>query len=384
MNIKKQNLSFNVTDTPKIINIGNESQIVDIPNEQILENNNQNFKIHEDTIEQLAERILKDGQLSPCIVSPLPDGNYELVDGRHRRRAIIKAGLPTTKCIIKNDLTDTQKATYRITLNIFRNNDYLPSEMALSLKELVDLEGSHNAIKKVAEDTSTSRKKIYRYLRLTHLIKPLLDRVDNGNIPLIAAVELSYLTESDQSRLFQFLLNHSDCKITTDIARLVKEAPENLDEIFFQSDDDFDNDFEESENVDNLSTYSEPAVDSSDNAINAIPQDNDYISKEHREIIVKFIISITKIDFYIINLFYDSAECVKYLKEHYIKGHCGGSNEFSNSRVKYDFDSKKFSIHIDNTPYEISYKSLENMIRLYIRDNYSTEDIISVIQKSTR
>ena len=88
-----------------------ENQIIEIPNENIIENNNQRFLIHEDTVEQLAERIAKDGQLSPCIVTPLSDGKYELVDGRHRRRAVIKAGLSTTKCIIKKDLTEKQKAT---------------------------------------------------------------------------------------------------------------------------------------------------------------------------------------------------------------------------------------------------------------------------------
>ena len=82
-----------------------DNQIVEIKNELIIEDNKQKFKIHEDTIDQLAERIAKDGQLSPCIVAPLPNGKYELIDGRHRRRAVIKAGLPTTKCIIKSDFS---------------------------------------------------------------------------------------------------------------------------------------------------------------------------------------------------------------------------------------------------------------------------------------
>ena len=53
-----------------------DNQIVEIKNELIIEDNNQHFQIHEDTIEQLSERIAKDGQLSPCIVAPLPDGKY--------------------------------------------------------------------------------------------------------------------------------------------------------------------------------------------------------------------------------------------------------------------------------------------------------------------
>ena len=67
-----------------------DNQIVEIKNDLIIEDNNQRFKIHDETIEQLAERIAKDGQLSPCIVAPLLNGKYELIDGRHRRRAVIK------------------------------------------------------------------------------------------------------------------------------------------------------------------------------------------------------------------------------------------------------------------------------------------------------
>ena len=104
-----------------------DNQIVEIRIELLIEDNSQRFQIHDETIEQLAERIAKDGQLSPCIVAPLPNGKYELIDGRHRRRAVIKAGLPTTKCIIKTNLTDKEKQTIRLTCNLIRTNDYLPS-----------------------------------------------------------------------------------------------------------------------------------------------------------------------------------------------------------------------------------------------------------------
>ncbi len=174
-----------------------DNQIVEIRNELIVEDNNQRFQIHDETIEQLAECIAKDGQLSPCIVAPLSNGKYELIDGRHRRRAVIKAGLPTTKCIIKTNLTDKQKQTIRLTSNLIRNNDYLPSELAFAYKELSELEN----MKTISEETNLSKKKIYRYIRLTYLIEPFLNRVDNGTIPVIAAVELSYLTEQQQKSL---------------------------------------------------------------------------------------------------------------------------------------------------------------------------------------
>ena len=206
-----------------------DNQIVEIKNDLIIEDNNQRFKIHDETIEQLAERIAKDGQLSPCIVAPLLNGKYELIDGRHRRRAVIKAGLPTTKCIIKTNLSDKEKQTIRLTSNLIRNNDYLPSELAYAYKELAELED----MKTISEETNLSKKKIYRYIRLTYLIEPFLNRVDNGTIPVIAAVELSYLTEQQQKSLFQFLLNHSDCKINTVNARQIKENPDDLEAVFY-------------------------------------------------------------------------------------------------------------------------------------------------------
>lgn len=195
-----------------------DNQIVEIKNEQIIENNHQKFKIHEETIEQLAERILNDGQLSPCIVAPLPNGKYELIDGRHRRRAIIKAGLPTTKCIIKSNLTDKEKKTIQLTSNLIRNNDYLPSELAYAYKELAEIED----LKTISEETNMNKKKIYRYIRLTNLIEPLLNRVDSGAIPVIAAVELSYVSREVQSMVFQYMLNNPSFRITTENARIIK------------------------------------------------------------------------------------------------------------------------------------------------------------------
>ena len=387
-----------------------ENQIIDIPNENIIENNNQSFIIHEDTIEQLAERIAKDGQLSPCIVTPLPDGKYELVDGRHRRRAVIKAGLSTTKCIIKKDLTEKQKATYRITLNVFRNNDYLPSEMALSLKELVELEGSHDAIKKIADETSTSRKKIYRYLRLTYLIKPLLDRVDNGSIPVIAAVELSYLTEAEQSKLFEFLLNNTGCKITTAIAREIKENPSDLNSIFYPA------------KVDNLSTFSDTAVydevpeiekateveaeqfdDTNHSQTNEDYQSNstasvdvskedieitsfEGIDSETIEVLAEFVIAQTKVDYLIIKKFYNSKEVVKYFYDNYGKCFAGGVTHYNGHSILFSWNTYKgfFKWNYNQKSYVVKPAVLENIIRLYIREKYSFDRIIEILNKAEK
>lgn len=380
-----------------------DNQIVEIKNELIIEDNNQKFQIHEDTIEQLADRITKDGQLSPCIVTPLPDGKYELIDGRHRRRAVIKAGLPTTKCIIKGNLSDKEKKTIRLTSNLARNNDYLPSELAFAYKELAELED----LKTISEETSLSKKKIYRYIRLTNLIEPLLSRVDSGSIPVIAAVELSYLTVQQQKTLFEFLLNHSDCKITTTNAREIKEKPDILDEVFLEPTEkeiietqDKPTKIETvTKQVDNLSTNeavnekpenntNDTVVKTSSNALIENGQGemlsvND-IDQEMLNIICEYVIQYTNIDYCIIKKVYDSREVINYFNERYIKTYsrCWGSI-FAGKRITIDwhYTGRKFRMIIGEKVFIMPHKVLESIIRQYIRDYYDTKRIISIIQK---
>ncbi len=199
-----------------------DNQIVEIKNELIVEDNNQRFQIHNETIEQLAERIAKDGQLSPCIVAPMSNGKYELIDGRHRRRAVIKAGLPTTKWL------------------------------AFAYKELAELED----MKTISEETNLSKKKIYRYIRLTYLIEPLLNRVDSGVIPLIAAVELSYVKREVQAMVFQYMLNNPSFRITTENARIIKFNGHSFPSVIevLKEKEKQEAEVVEDEEVDNLST----------------------------------------------------------------------------------------------------------------------------------
>lgn len=388
ISIETNSLNFNITGNGNPTTGFTDGQIVDIPNDKIIEDNNQRFIIHEDTIQELAEHIKADGQLSPCIVFPLSDGTYELIDGRHRRRAVIEAGLPTTKCIVRNDLSDKQKQKIRLTSNLVRNNDYLPSELAFAYKELLELE---NNMQKVSESTSLSKKKIYRYIRLTNLINPLLSRVDNGSIPIIAAVELSYLTTSEQNKLFEYMLNHSDCKITTATAREIKEAPADLENIFYPESESEDNHYE----VDNLSTsyisdnntelsvsesdthnVEEQSTDEVDN-LSTSDEDN-IISESDIETVAKAIIDLTKLDTKIIAEFYSTSEVISYIKEKYATSHnyCG-CNEYSCSF------KNTFNITINNkNSYSIAYKDVDKYVRDYIRKHYNRKNIISILEKN--
>lgn len=366
-----------------------DNQIVDIPNNLIIENNNQEFVIHDETVEQLAERIAKDGQLSPCIVTPLSDGNYELVDGRHRRRAVIKAGIPTTKCIIKQNLDDNAKAAIRLTSNLIRNNDYLPSELAYAYKELANLE--NNDMSKISDETNQSKKKIYRYIRLTKLIKPLINRVDNGSIPIIAAVQLSYLNEQQQNKVFEYLLNHSDCKITTSNAREIKEAPDNLDNIFYSNINDGD------AVTDNLST--DKTEDISDTYDSDAVTDNlstekedgtiivlsggcyGYLSSDEQKTIAEFVINKTNADFYMLRYAYTSQEIIKLFDEKYKSSDSGFDTD---NDMEFDWhykgNGKNLQLTYKDKKFIIPYKVLDEITRLYIREEYTTDKILSLLK----
>lgn len=236
MNIKKQSLSFAITEQDVANNSMSENTIVDIPIDKIREISEQPFIIHEDTINTLVDSIKRNGQLDPCVVTQSKDNSdmYDLLAGRHRKRACELAGLKTCKCIIRNNLSDDEKELIIIDTNTERNNDYLPSELAFAFKRKEELlsKTTNSAIKVIANESNLSRKKVYRYIRLTYLITPLLSRVDGGSIPLIAGVELSYLTDKEQSDVFTYLINHaSDCKITTEKARLIKDNPADYEAI---------------------------------------------------------------------------------------------------------------------------------------------------------
>lgn len=236
MNIKKQSLSFAITEQDVANNSMSENTIVDIPIDKIREISEQPFIIHEDTINTLVDSIKRNGQLDPCVVTQSKDNSdmYDLLAGRHRKRACELAGLKTVKCIIKSNLSADEKELIIIDTNTERNNDYLPSELAFAFKRKEELlsKTTNSAIKVIANESNLSRKKVYRYIRLTHLIKPLLSRVDGGSIPLIAGVELSYLTDKEQGEVFTYLIKHaSDCKITTEKARLIKDNPADYEAI---------------------------------------------------------------------------------------------------------------------------------------------------------
>ena len=165
-------------------------------------------------MEQLKESIREYGVLSPLLVRPRGDGRYEIVSG-HRRKAACEALGITELPVLVRDMTDDEAVILMVDSNIQREH-ILPSEKAFAYKmkmEAMKHQGARSDLtsgqlgpklrtdQQVAEDAGESRKQVQRYIRLTHLIPPILQMVDDYQIAFNPAVEISYLTEGHQRML---------------------------------------------------------------------------------------------------------------------------------------------------------------------------------------
>ena len=173
------------------------------------------YKVRDDeAMRDMVESIKQYGVLSPAIARPMPDGGYELVSGHRRKRACELAGLDAMPVIVR-ELDDDAAAILVVDSNLQRE-DLLPSERAFAYKlklealrhqgERTDLTSSQvgmklQALDIVGQEAGDSRNQVHRYIRLTELIPPLLDMVDERKIAFNPAYELSFLTQDEQTML---------------------------------------------------------------------------------------------------------------------------------------------------------------------------------------
>ena len=173
------------------------------------------YKVRDDeAMRDMVESIKQYGVLSPAIARPMPDGGYELVSGHRRKRACELAGLETIPVIVR-ELDDDAAAILVVDSNLQRE-DLLPSERAFAYKlklealrhqgERTDLTsrqvvGKLEAADIIGEDAGESGRQVQRFIRLTELIPPLLDMVDERKVAFNPAYELSFLTKDEQTML---------------------------------------------------------------------------------------------------------------------------------------------------------------------------------------
>lgn len=206
----------------------NPADISDFPNHP--------FKVKQDeAMAEMVDSVKQYGVLVPALVRPKADGGYEMVAGHRRKCAATLAGITEMPCIVRN-LTDDEATIIMVDSNLQRET-ILPSEKAFAYKmkleaikrqgERTDLTSSPldkklkglTSAQQVSQKSGDSQPQIYRYIRLTELIPPMLDMVDNGKIAFRPAVELSYLSKEQQQSLYD-TMECEDC--TPSLAQAIK------------------------------------------------------------------------------------------------------------------------------------------------------------------
>lgn len=184
-------------------------KIEEIPLSQLFPFKNHPFKVLDDNrMLEITESIREHGVLVPCIARPRPEGGYELISGHRRRRACELAGLESMPVIVR-EIDDDRAIIDMVDSNLQREN-ILPSERAFAFKmklEALKHQGlrtscqigtKFRADEKVAQDADESARTVQRFIRLTYLIPPMLDLVDERKIAFNPAVELSFLKPEEQ------------------------------------------------------------------------------------------------------------------------------------------------------------------------------------------
>ena len=175
------------------------------------------FKVVDnEEMDQLTWSILTQGLLTPLVVRPLGNDEYEVISGHRRLHACKKAGIETVPALI-TDMDRDAAAIALVDSNLQREH-ILPSEKAYAYKlklEAMNHQGrtSGQVGQKWTRDEiaeGESGRQVQRYIRLTNLIPGILQKVDEGRIALTPAVELSYLTDAEQEDLLE-TMESEDC-----------------------------------------------------------------------------------------------------------------------------------------------------------------------------
>ena len=194
------------------------------------------FHLYEgERLQDMVESIREHGVLNPVIVRKFGKG-YEMLSGHNRANAAKLAGFSEVPAIVKADLPDEEAYVYVIETNLMQRsfNDLMPSEKAavmaahydkvccqgkrndiireLELLNGVELKSTcgHNGHKlknrdAMAAEYGFSSRNVARYLRLNYLIQPFKNMMDENKIALLAAVDVSYLTEDEQKMLWNIV-----------------------------------------------------------------------------------------------------------------------------------------------------------------------------------
>ena len=197
----------------------NKTRAEHLPIEKLRPFEGHPFKVADnEEMDQLVESIMAQGVLTPLVVRPLENGEYEVISGHRRLHACKRAGIESVPALI-TDMNRDAAAIALVDSNLHREH-ILPSEKAFAYKLKMDAM-SHQGTScqvgtklrtdaVVGESVGESARQVQRCIRLTHLIPGILQMVDDSKIALTPAVEISYLTNREQRELLE-TMECEDC-----------------------------------------------------------------------------------------------------------------------------------------------------------------------------
>ena len=220
-----------------------EVQAMQLPIQKLCPFENHPFQVKDDDeMNQLVWSVQTQGILTPLVVRPLENGEYEVISGHRRLRACQKAGIEMVPALIY--ALDRDAAAVALVDSNLHREKILPSEKAFAYKLKMDALSHQGASRQLGEKWSVSQlseagtdseRQIHRYIRLTELIPQILSMVDAGRIALTPAVELSYLTGQEQQDLLE-TMESEDCTPSLSQAVQMKKLSQsgelNMDRIF--------------------------------------------------------------------------------------------------------------------------------------------------------
>ena len=218
-------------------------QIQQIPITELHPFKNHPFKVLDDeAMQRTVESVAQFGVLAPLIARPRPEGGYEIISGHRRQHAAQLAGLTTLPVIVRN-MSNDEAVIHMVDSNLQREH-ILPSERAFAYKmklKAIKNQGARSDLTSgqigqklqgtvsrdiVAQEAGDSSRNVQRFIRLTNLIPELLDLVDQKKISFNPAVELSYLTATEQRDFLEAMQDTQNAPSLSQAQRIKKLSQE--------------------------------------------------------------------------------------------------------------------------------------------------------------
>ena len=215
-----------LTSIDEMLGVLNEESAMEIEISRIHSFKDHPFKVLDDgKMQDLVDSVKENGVLTPVLIRPTANDQYEMISGHRRMHAAAIAGLTTIPAIIR-ELSDDEAVIAMVDANIQRE-ELLPSEKAFAFKMKLNAmkrqagrptkNASQNGTNKrsdelLASEVGISRNQIQRYIRLTELIPEMLELVDKKKLQFTVAVDISYLDREIQKWIYEYIRDNGFIK----------------------------------------------------------------------------------------------------------------------------------------------------------------------------